>query len=88
GELFKQIRKQQVDAVFFGDTKHKEDVEKLLGEQAYFYLVPSDEETVWNTAIHHMLENREHKDELRGIVDSMKWVLRDLSSEHHVLHLQ
>ncbi|MGY4788722.1 alpha-glucosyltransferase N-terminal domain-containing protein [Bacillus sp. OHL2] len=88
GELFKQIRKQQVDAVFFGDTKHKEDVEKLLGEQAYFYLVPSDEETVWDTAIHHMLENREHKDELRGIVDSMKWVLRDLSSEHHVLHLQ
>ncbi|MCY7612416.1 alpha-glucosyltransferase N-terminal domain-containing protein, partial [Bacillus safensis] len=87
-ELFKQIRKQQVDAVFFGDTEHKEDVEKVLGEQAYFYLVPSDEETVWNTAIHHMLENRKHKDELRGIVDSTKWVLRDLSSEHHVLHLQ
>lgn len=88
GELFKRIRKQQVDAVFFGDTKHKVDVEKVLGEQTYFYLVPSDEMSLWNTALHHMLENRERKDELRRIVDRTKWVLRDLSSEHHVLHLQ
>ena len=35
-----------------------------------------------------MFENRERKDELRRIVDHMKWVLRDLSAEHHVLHLQ
>ncbi|PRR90514.1 MULTISPECIES: alpha-glucosyltransferase N-terminal domain-containing protein [unclassified Bacillus (in: firmicutes)] len=88
GELFKQIRKQQVDAVFFGDTKHKVDVEKVLGEQAYFYLVPYDEMSLWNTSLHHMLENRGRKDELRRIVDRTKWVLRDLSSEHHVLHLQ
>ncbi|MEV9500621.1 alpha-glucosyltransferase N-terminal domain-containing protein [Bacillus safensis] len=87
-ELFKQIRKQQVDAVFFGDTKHKEDVEKILGEQAYFYMIPSDKMSVWNTALHHMLENRERKDELRRIVDCTKWILRDLSSENHVLHLQ
>lgn len=88
GELFKQIRKQQVDAVFFGDTKHKEDVEKVLGEQAYFYHVPSDEMPAWNRALHQMLENRVRKDELRSIVERMKWSLRDLSSEHHVLHLQ
>ncbi|RAP15867.1 hypothetical protein C2W58_01519 [Bacillus pumilus] len=59
-----------------------------MGEQAYFYLVPSDEMSLWNTTLHHMLENRERKDELRRIVDHMKWVLRDLSAEHHVLHLQ
>ncbi|KLV17809.1 alpha-glucosyltransferase N-terminal domain-containing protein [Bacillus altitudinis] len=88
GELFKQIRKQQVDAVFFGDTKHKEDVEKVLGEQTYFYHVPSDEMSAWKTVLHQMLENRIRKDELRKIVDRTKWVLHDLSSEHHVLHLQ
>lgn len=88
GELFKQIRKQQLDAVFFGDTKLKEDVEKVLGEQAYFYHVSSHEISAWKTVLHQMLENRERKDELRRIVDRMKWVLRDLSSEHHVLHLQ
>ncbi|MFS3915066.1 alpha-glucosyltransferase N-terminal domain-containing protein [Bacillus australimaris] len=88
GELFKQIRKQQLDAVFFGDAKHKEDVEKVLGKQAYFYHVSSDEMPAWNTALHQMLDNRIRKDELRRFVDRMKWVLRDLSSEHHVLHLQ
>ncbi|MCL6795597.1 poly(glycerol-phosphate) alpha-glucosyltransferase [Bacillus altitudinis] len=88
GELFKQIRKQQVDAVFFGDTKHKEDVEKVLGEQTYFYHVPSDEMSAWKTVLHQMLENRIRKDELRKVVDRTKWVLHGLSSEHHVLHLQ
>ncbi|KWZ66571.1 alpha-glucosyltransferase N-terminal domain-containing protein [Bacillus altitudinis] len=87
GELFKQIRKQQVDAVFFGDTKHKEDVEKVLGEQTYFYHVPS-EMSAWKTVLHQMLENRIRKDKLRKIVDRTKWVLHGLSSEHHVLHLQ
>lgn len=87
-ELFKQIRKQHVDAVFFGDTKHKEDIEQVLGEQAYFYIVPSDEKSVWNKALHHMVENRVRKDELRSIMERTKWVLCDLNSKHHVLHLQ
>ena len=37
-ELFKQIRKQQVDAVFFGDTKHKVDVEKVWENKPIFIL--------------------------------------------------
>ncbi|MGE6630259.1 glycosyltransferase [Bacillus sp. NPDC077027] len=39
-ELFKQVRKQNLDAVFFTTKEQKEDVEQLLGEQPYFYLSP------------------------------------------------
>ncbi|GLF89046.1 hypothetical protein Saga11_03050 [Bacillus safensis] len=87
-ELFKQIRKQQVDAVFFCDTRHKEDVEKILGEQSDFYMLPSDEASLWGSALQNILGNRVLKEALRSMVERTKWVLRDLSSEHHVLHLQ
>ncbi|MFJ5964387.1 alpha-glucosyltransferase N-terminal domain-containing protein [Bacillus sp. NPDC093026] len=87
-ELFKHVRKQHVDAVFFRHNEHKEEVEKILGEQLYFYTISSDEEAAWSAPLQHMLENRVRKDELRNYMERTKFVLSDLSSKHHVLHLQ
>ncbi|MEH7477190.1 alpha-glucosyltransferase N-terminal domain-containing protein [Bacillus altitudinis] len=87
-ELFKQIRKQQVDAIFFCHPKHKEDVEKVLGEQSSFYLLPQDDGSSWGAALQNMLDNRVLKEELRSVVEHARWMLCDVSSKHHVLHLQ